>query len=541
MLETPSPVTDSPSAPTVPTPTGSNAVGRGIAVAAALIALGNIMSSVLGQVRNSIIAQLFGASPDSAAYVIASAVPNTMYDFLVGGLVSAALVPVFSELAERDPHELGRVAGTIFTMISLVISLAISVIWLLAPQLGMLLTSTQPNGLIIRPLATGLIRWMAPALLFMALTGLLTGLSQARHKFLLPAFAISLFNIGMIACALLLHRQLGILSLALGMMIGALAQVVLLLPTARGIPLRPSLNLRQPEVRRILRLYAPVVVGISFSVIGTVVDRRLASGVPQRGAAAIMGYATTLIQFGMGVITSAIALAALPTLSRQGVDPNNLGAYRRTLALSLKAVLLLILPAAVGLGVLARPIIMVLFERGAFTHVDTGVTTLALLLYVPSMIAAAIDQPLIFAFYARKNTLLPNLVQGAAIVTYLVVALSSVGRFGMYGLIAANVAQWTMHALIMLVLTHRYLGALVGQRLGEALAKGMLASLGMGCGIALLRWLMGDPPTHSWALVELLAGGAIGAGVYALCAALVRLETFELWVVGLCHRLTRHS
>ncbi len=532
---------ETPPAVATPSTSGSSTVGRGIAVAAVLISLGNILSSVLGQVRNSVIAQLFGASVASSAYVIASAVPNTLYDFLVGGLVSAALVPVFSELAERDRHELGRVAGTIFTMICLVITLAIGLIWLLAPQLGTLLTSTQPNGLIIRPLATSLIRWMAPALLFMALTGLLTGLSQARHKFLLPAFAISLFNVGMIACAVLLHRRLGILSLALGMIIGAIAQVVLLLPTARGVPLRPSLNLRQPEVRRILRLYAPVVVGISFSIIGTVIDRRLASGVPQRGAAAIMGYATTLIQFGMGVITSAIALAALPTLSRQGVDPNNLGAYRRTLALSLKAVLLLILPAAVGLGVLAKPIITVLFERGAFTHADTGVTTLALLFYVPSMIAAAIDQPLIFAFYARKNTLLPNLVQGAAIATYLLVALSSVGRFGMYGLIAGNVAQWTMHALIMLVLTHRYLGALIGQRLGEALAKGLLASLGMGCVLVLLRWLMGDPTTHSWALLELLVGCTTGMGVYALCAAFLRLETFELWASGLRQRLTRHS
>ncbi len=510
----------------------------GLAVAAGLIAVGNVLSSILGQVRNSVIAHLFADSVASSAYVVASAVPNTLYDFLVGGLVSAALVPVFSELAEHDSAALSDVASTMFTLISAVMLGMIGVIWVAAPLLGQLLTSSNTVGAAMRPLTVTLIRWMAPALLFMALSGLLTGLSQARRQFLIPALAISLFNVGMIASALLLSTRLSVRSLAVGMIVGAAAQVALLTVTARGLQLRPRWQLRHPAIRQILRLYAPIMVGIGFSTLGTTVDRRLASGVAG-GATAVMFYATTLIQFGMGVITSAISLAALPTLSRQGVDPDNLTAYRQTLALSLKSVLVLIIPAAVGLGVLARPIVRLLFEGGNFSSAAGDRTALALCLYVPSMIAAAVDQPLIFAFYARKNTLLPNLVQGVAIATYLVVAFALVRPLGMYGLILGNVAQWTVHALVMLLLTERRLAAICGQRLGEALIKGLAASGAMGVVVYSTTRLLGTSATTGQALVQVVVGGAAGVASYAIFAHLVRLEAFALVRAGLGRRLRR--
>lgn len=152
-------------------PSGAGQVGRGIAIAASLISLGNILSSILGQVRNSTIAALFGDAAESSAYFVASAVPNTLYDLLVGGLVSAALVPVFSELAERDERELGQVAGTVFTVILLTMAGAVSLVLLFAPTLGNLLTddrqtlTTPEQSALIQSSITTLIRWMAPALL----------------------------------------------------------------------------------------------------------------------------------------------------------------------------------------------------------------------------------------------------------------------------------------------------------------------------------------------------------------------------------------
>src|SRR5919202_5300955 len=157
----------------------SRGIGRSIAVAALLIALGNIASRVVGQVRESVTAGLFGATGgvDASAYALASRVPTTLYDFIVGGLVSAALVPVFAELAERDEDELGVVAGTVFaTAILLTIAFA-AVAWLFAPRIGTVLTlAAGPSPL--RTTTVALVRRMLPATVLMASSGLITGLLQ---------------------------------------------------------------------------------------------------------------------------------------------------------------------------------------------------------------------------------------------------------------------------------------------------------------------------------------------------------------------------
>ncbi|HEX6293234.1 MAG TPA: murein biosynthesis integral membrane protein MurJ [Herpetosiphonaceae bacterium] len=525
------------SAPTEPT-TPAAQIGRGIAIAAALIAIGNIASRLLGQARETIIARLFGVSVESSAYAIASAVPTTLYDLIVGGLVSAALVPVFSELAERDEAELGRVAGTIFTLATLIMATAAGLTWLAAPWLGTLLTLST-NSPMLRSETIDLIPWMLPATIFMALAGLITGLLQARRRFLLPAFSTATFNVGIIVGGLLFSAGYGVRSLAIGMGIGALGQVLLQAPGLRGVPLRLALDLRHPDVRRIGRLYVPVLIGLSFSLIGIVIDRSLASGVSE-GAAAQMRFATTLIQLALGIVATAISLAALPTLSRQGADPSDLTEYRRTLALSIKSLLLLLLPVTALMAALAYPITALLFEGGETTAAGAVAIGTALLFYLPSLIAAGIDQPLIFAFYARRNTLLPNLVNGGAIGAYLLVAFLTVRAWGVYGLILGNVVQWWVHALLMLWFAHHRLDALRGQRLGEAVWKGVLASGAAGAICGALYTLVDGPAQGKIMILALIVGlGSLGLGLYLGMAYLLRLEALYAFGAAIGRRMRR--
>ncbi len=509
-------------------------------MAALLIALGNIASRVLGQARESIIAYLFGTSAESSAYAIASAVPTSLYDFIVGGLVSAALVPVFSELADRDDGELGHVAGTIFTAATLAMVAAASVVWLAARPIGALLTASSGESL-LRTETISLIRWMVPATVLMALAGLVTGLLQARRQFLLPAFSTATFNLGIIVAGLLLTglTGIGVRSLAIGMSLGALGQVLLQLPGIRGSRLQLGLDLRHPEVQRIGRLYIPVMIGIAFSLVGVVIDRALASGVSD-GAAATMRFATTLIQLALGVVATAISLAALPTLSRQGTDAADLGEYRRTLALSIKALLLLLLPITALLAALAVPIASLLFQWGRASSDDARAIATALLVYLPMLIAAGIDQPLIFAFYARRNTLLPNVVNGAAIGAYLVVALLLVRPLGMYGLILGNVAQWWVHALLMLWFAHHWLDALRGQRLIEAAWKGLLASGIAGAVCFGLSRTLGEIAGDKWAALAAVVGlGSFSGILYLGLAYLLRLEVLHAFGAALVRRVRR--
>lgn len=518
-------------------------VGRGVAIAALLIAVGSILSRVLGLARESVIARMFGVGPVSSGFAIASLVPTQLYDLIVGGLVSAALIPVFSELAERDERELGRVAGTMLTLATLVMLIAAGVVWICAPQIGTLLTAradpSQPDFALVRSTAISLIPWMLPATVFMAIGGLITALLQARRRFLLPAFSAAIFNVGVIAGALLLSERFGVRSLALGMIIGGLAQVLLQLPGLRGFPLRFGLALGHPDVRRIGMLYVPVLIGLSFGLFGSVVDRGLAAGVSD-GAAAQMRYATTLIQLALGVVATAVSLAALPTLSRQAIDPNDLGAYRQTLALSIKALLLLLLPITALLAALAQPIVSLVFQGGQTDTAGAAAIASALLVYLPMLVAAGIDQPLIFAFYARRNTWLPNLVNGAAIAAYLVTALLLVRPLGVYGLILGNVVQWWTHALIMLWFAHRRLDMLRGQRLGEALWKGLAASTVSGLICWTLYQLLGSTTSDRWlTLVQVAGWGGIGLTVYMACAAALRTEALAVFGAVLARRFRR--
>jgi putative peptidoglycan lipid II flippase len=510
-------------------------VAQGIAAAAALIALGNMLSRVLGQVRESVTAALFGADAGVSAYTIASAVPTQIYDLLVAGLVTAALVPVFSGYAERDRAALWRVASSVFNLTLLSVGLLAALLWLVAPNVARLLAPGFANDPELLATTIRMIRWMLGAVLFMSLSGLITALLQAQRRFLLPAFTTAVFNIGIIVGALV-WRRIGVEALAIGMLLGAVAQVALQLPGLRGARYLPRLGLSDPEVHQVLRLYWPVALGTAFSLIGTLIDRRLATLVGL-GAAAYMRYATTLIQFALGLIAAAIALAALPTLARQNDDDPQ--AFKQTLSASIKAVLLLILPATALLAVLARPVVTILFEHGQFNAADARVTSLALLLYLPSLAAAAVDQLLIFAFYAQRRTLLPNLVQGAAVGCYLLVALSLVGTLGMWGLIMGNVAQWVAHVLIMLVLGARLLGGWRGQRLGEALWKGLLASLVAGFAAAAVVWPLAGVAGKLGALLQLLAGGVSGALVYAALCARLRVELWGTFVGALQRRLGR--
>jgi len=471
-------------------------------IAATLIAIGNIASRVLGLARESVIAGLFGAGAAVDAFTAASTIPTTLYDLLINGAISAALVPVFSEYAEGDEREFWHVASTIINLALLVMAAVVALLIWLAPQvIGVLAGGFRAD---IRDQATQMVRQLLPAAIFMGLSGLITALLYARQRFLLPAFTASAYNLGIILGAVLLTPLLGPLSLVIGVLVGALLQVLLQLPGLLnpdpstgsggaggkgGMAYRPVLNLRHPGVRRILRLYAPVSLGIGFSIAGTVLDRNLASGLGE-AAISTQRFATTLIQFPLGLVAAAVSFAVLPTLSRQASAGDD-EAFRTTLAMGMKVVLLLVLPAAAGLAALAFPITAAIFQRGKFDAADTAMTARALLFYLPGLPAAALDQMLLFAFYAHKRTLAPNLVQGAAVGIYALTALTLLGGgLALSALILGNSAQWIGHALILLLLS-RGLVNLRGLRLGEAVMRAK-ASVS-GTDIRRTWILLGDP------------------------------------------------
>jgi putative peptidoglycan lipid II flippase len=514
-------------------PSTTSSSTQRVALAALLIAAGNIASRVVGLLREGVLTSIFGASPSIDAFTAASSLTTVLYDLLVSGAISAALVPVFSDYAEHDEASLWHVASTIINLTLLLMAVLVALLIWQAPLAVAVLAGGFPEG--IRAEAISMLRLLLPSVLFLGVSGLVTAVLQARQRFLLPAFTTSAFNLGIIAAVLLLTARLGALSLVAGVLVGALLQVLLQLPGLRGMRYQPVIDLRHPGVRRILTLYAPVAIGIGFSLIGIVLDRNLASRVGEN-ALSHMRYATTLVQLPLGLVASAVAFAVLPTLARLSGSGDD-QSFRRTLAMGMKVVLLLILPATTLLAVLAQPLVRLLFERGAFGPTETLVTARALQLYLPGLPAAAIDQLLLFAFYARRRTLAPNLVQGAAVGFYAVTAIGllTLTSLRIEALVLGNSAQWIAHLAIMAYLARRLVD-LRGLRLSEALLKCAAASALVGVAAWwVAAWLEG---TGS-ALAQVGVAALIGAALYLGACLLLRLEALGFFTQIVLRRLRR--
>jgi putative peptidoglycan lipid II flippase len=514
--------------PRVETPTAEPVAPSSVGAAAGILAAGNVASRVLGLARETVIADLFGATGLVSAYRVASIVPTMIYDLLIGGMISAALVPVFTDYAApRRRDELGRLASVVLTVAGLSLVALIAVLELFAPQLVWALSGGFDAQLQAETVA--LVRLILPATLFLGLSGVTTGLLYSLRRFAYPAFVVAVFNASIIGLAVLAGRRWGIASLAVGVLVGAFLQVALQAPGLRDLRLRPALDLAHPGLRRIGVLYLPVVLGLVISQIGVAIDRNLASHTGEQ-TIAWMAAATTLIQFPLGLVVAAISLAALPTLAASASTENR-ECFRQTLTTALRMVLVLILPATVGLWLLGRPVIGLLFEHGAFTAFDTRQTNLALGFYLIGLPCAAVDQPLIYAYYARKNTRTPVLVGVMSIGVYLVVALALIGRWGMVGLVLANSAQWLSHALVMLGLIRRGDG-LDWAELGRSGAVALAGSLAMGVavwGTVVTLSRVVDPASRAGEVLLVTGGGLAGAAVYLV--ALARLGAPELRMV----------
>ena len=501
-----------------------------IAQAAGIIAVGNIASRVLGLVREQIIAYFFGASGLVSAFGIAAIVPKMIYEMLIGGMLSAALVPVFSQVKELEGRAaLWALFSRVASLAALVLAAIVLLLEIFAPQVAWLLGGGfEPE--LQAALAT-MLRIIAPAMLFFGLSGVVTGLLYTLKRFTYPAFGAAVFNLGVIVAAPVLAGRLDAFSLAVGVVLGSVLQLVIQTPDLRDVRIQFRIDLSDPALRRILRLYLPIALGLLISNVQIAIDRRLASST---GVSSIawMDRATTLVQMPHGLVAVAISLAVLPTLSKLSAISDWDG-FRQTLGMGLRLVLVLVLPATLGLLVLAQPVIALLFQHGKFTAYDTFWTAWALRYYLAGLIFASLDWPLNYAFYARQDTITPALVGVLSVGVYLVVALALIGPLGFLGLVLADSAKHFCHATVMLILTQRQVGGLTGQRLGRTLGKSLLASGVMAISMVLaltgITRLMdaSDLVVTGGLVAGLVTVGAVGIFGFLVYLALVNLLSVE--------------
>jgi len=375
----------------------------------------------------------------------------------------------------------------------------------------------------------------------------------ALKEFGWPAFATVAYHIGIIIGAivgsLLGARFQGHFGLAYGVLIGAVGEIALLLPGIRNQRLRYLLvlDLKHPALPRILKLYAPVALSFLISMGLIFLDQNLASRTPcgvfgssslphkiDCGAAnyIAMRLATTLIQFPVGLVAAALSFAVLPTLS-QHATAGNTDRFKDTLLLGFRVGLLLMIPAAAGLIVLREPIVDLLFRHHNYTPDNAARTALALQNYAYQLPFVAMDQLLIAAFYARKNTIIPVAVGIVSILGYLAVALPFWSTIGMPALAFANTVQNSLHALILLVLLRMAIGPIHIRKTIPTILKILLAATRMiagawgmeihlsHIGIVSLNHLLGQ-------LLTVIVAGGLASRLYIGGVMVLKVEEIGL-------------
>jgi putative peptidoglycan lipid II flippase len=499
---------------------------EGIVRAAAVLAIGNVASRVLGLVREIVKANQFGTTPLLAAFQAAAYVPTSLYDLIIGGMVNSSLVPVFSEYAAKERRdELWQVVSMVLSVATLVLLLVVGLVEVFAPQVAFLVGTLNFQEEALSDLSITLIRMTTPAVFFLGIASVLTAALYALRRFTLPAFVGAAFNGTIVLAALIRPDQ--ITSLVWGLLLGSVFQVVLQLPALRDARLRWTLDLRHPAIRRIIRLYLPILAGLIVNQLAIMLSYNLAIRTGDQSLN-YMNYATTLYQFPLGLVVTAISIATLPTLSRQALG--DLAVFKQTLGEGVRLVSALILPATAGLFALAPFIIALLFESGRFTTADTAQTALVLRVYLFGMPFAGVDQMLVFASYARKDTWRPALVGFISILVYSITALLLLQPLGLLSLMVADSIKHIVHTGLMVWLLRRQIGGLSGQGIVPSIGRSLVAALATGTVAFLVSHGLqsaglGAAGGFAGKLLLVLAGGT--AGLLTYLAAVVVLNISE--------------
>ncbi len=515
----------------------TSAANRQIARAAGTIMLAFALSNLIGLLRQILINRAFGTESSIDAFYAASTYPTLIFNLVAGGALASAFIPTFTGfLVKEDREGAWKLASSIINII-LIILIAVSAISaVLAPQIirYILAPDFPPSE---QALAASLLRILLISPVIFGISGLIMGILNAHQRFLLPALAPSMYWIGMIIGLLFLVPSRGIFGLAWGAVLGAALHLAVQIPDLVRLPggaFWPMLGLDNPAVREVGRLIAPRLFGVAIVQLNFVVNVIIASGLPVGSLAAIQN-AWQVMTMPQVVIAQAIAIAALPTFSVQAARGAT-GEMRDSLAATLRGVLLLSLPASLGLILLRRPLIALLFQHGAFDAHSTELVAWALLWYAAGLIGHNVVEVLSRAFYALHDTKTPVFVGAAAMTLNVAFSFAFSGIFTRVGwmphggLALANSFATALEMTALFILMRRRLKGLNGTRLWRGFAQAALATLGMSAVIWL--WLLQAGP--SWFIA--VGGVAVGALVYLAAVWALRVPELGMLIAGVTRR-----
>ena len=434
-----------------PSPNPSKGV-KGLLGSSLIVASMTMLSRILGLVRDVVIATLFGAGSHADAFFVAFKIPNFLRRLFAEGAFNQAFVPVLAEMSQQDNQQLLRamvsqVAGSLLMVLSVLTVIAL----VAAPVLALVFApgfAADANKL---GLTADMLRITFPYLLLISMTGFLGSLLNHAQRFVIPALTPILLNVSLITAALWLAPQMTVpvMALAWGVLAAGILQLALQLPFVAqlGLLVRPRLGFSNARVKQVMKLMLPAMFGVSVAQINLLLDTVLAS-LLQSGSVSWLYYSDRLMELPLGVFGIAIATVILPGLSQRHASKSP-QAFSDTLDWALRMVLLVGVPAALALGLLAEPLVATLFHYGAMGDQDVLFSAASLRAYALGLLFFMLIKVLAPGYFARQDMKTPVRIGIWAMASNMLLNLLLVWQFAHVGLAMATSLSALLNAALL--------------------------------------------------------------------------------------------
>jgi len=529
-------------------PGGAPSAGgrRRLAAQTALFSLLTGFSRVAGLVREVVAAGYFGTSAAMSAFQLAFLIPNLIRSLFADAALSAAFIPVFTELLEDGRRrEAFRLAGAMFGLILAVLGTITVLMILLAPVLIPMLTGSEFDAE-LDTLTVGLSQVMFPIVVLLGLNGLVVGVLNAHDHFAIPALAPVVWNLVIIVALVALQGRFDgderIYAYAIGVLVGTIVQLAMSIAAFRsiGFSMRISVNWRDPRIRQILVLMLPVTIGLGLINFNMLINGILASEVSEQAYAAI-NYAFRIYMLPQGMFSVAVATVLFPALSRLAARRDVAG-LRGVLGTGTRQIALLLIPATVATLVLAEPMTRLVYERGEFDADSTDMVSEALFWFSFSLPFAGVNLLLTRAFFSLQRPWMPTALAALALLINAIVSYALYEPFGIGGIVFGTLAS-------SIVMTAGQAAALRRQLDGLELGRTLRACLLMLAASALLGlvaygvWRGLDELLGRALIAQVVSvGAAVTAGTAVYAAVLLALRVPEARdIAGMLRARVRRS
>ncbi|MBN1248430.1 MAG: murein biosynthesis integral membrane protein MurJ [Anaerolineae bacterium] len=513
---------------------------RQVARAAALIMVAFAVSRVLGLVRQIVFGAYFGTGPEMDAYVAAVRIPDAIFLVVAGGALGSAFIPLFTgRLAREERAEAWRLASAIITLLT-VILVPISVACvILAPWLvGTFVAPALPPEIQARTVDVMRVMLISPTIF--GISGIVMGILNAHQHFFLPAVAPIIYNLGLIGGGIVGGMTpAGAMGPAVGMVAGAVGHLIVQVPGLVKYRARfsPTFGREDPGVREVGLLIAPRMLGMAAAQINTIVISNLASRLGT-GAIATLEYALLLVMLPQGIFAQAVGTAVFPTFSKQAALGER-GALRDTLTNALGMLVALAVPSTVGLILLGKPIVVTMFQRGAFDAASAQAVAWALAFFAVGLVGHSALEVLGRAFYALQDTWTPALAAIGAVIVNAGLGMVLPGLFEavdvvpLGGLALATSLAAVLQMAVLFVLIGRRLGEFAARPLWGTTIRVVVASSAMAVAIGLFMRVGPDSP-----YLQALLGIPIGVLAYVAFAWMLGVSQLRMVVRMVTSRAT---